>query len=79
MRNPCDECIVKACCIQYCDDKLSYNKEIVRLYKKGKNIYLFEKAIDDVMKLVTRIHGRKLNLTKEKVRNIILQIDKRAK
>lgn len=31
MKNPCDGCIVKSCCTQFCKDKENYREELNRI------------------------------------------------
>ena len=75
MKDPCDECIVKACCIDYCQTKLKYNAITVELYRKGTNVLLFEKAIDDAMRIYRKKHGEHDNMfTTKQVKNLVLSI-----
>lgn len=76
MKDPCNECIVKACCIDYCQNKLSYNKKTIELYRKGENLSLFEKAIDDAIRIHRKKHGiYEHSFTREKLKNLILETE----
>jgi hypothetical protein len=73
MKDPCEECIVKVCCIEFCNKRGSYNRETRKLYLKNKDKHLFEKAIDDVMRIVKRKYPGIPTLSREIVKQNILE------
>lgn len=76
MKDPCDECIVKACCIDYCENKISYNKKTLELYRNGINKPLFEKAINDAILIHKKKHGAiNTTFTRKRLKKLILETE----
>jgi len=72
MKDPCEECIVRACCLEFCSKRGSFNRETRELYRKNKDIHLFEKAVDDVMNIFKRKYPGVTCLPREQIKQRIL-------
>ena len=72
MKDPCEDCLIKVCCEEYCVKKYAYNKKIKGLYRKNKDKHLFEKTIDDVTKLFRRKYPDLSSVSNQQIKEAIL-------